>query len=474
MNHIKHLEIPIREKILGTPITQGIAEVIVKNVTSDNLILKECLASVIENHNYGDDKQKLRDDFEGMQFYVEQSIKKNKIKLSLICHNVPDTALFDREHLTPAQFQQFSSIIRDLALPLYLPDNEEPRRLNADDSPETVSKWIKDFVHRTGLLDRGKRSVVSFVWGGHSLPTDYIGEFNEYRFAEKIGYFYTLINTRHHKDKNLAQPAEDITGSGPGIMKAPFKGSLQAFHELQQKINRFFIGFTEQGIMSAEKSNKLVDRLVVFPDIEKRMEAFIRAAHRGRVHPGGIGTLEEIMMFLSMKLHPRNHGLIYPFDWVERPGGQYFDMIDQYLKTCFKDSFLEHYQIFNNISPRTYALHIKESNLKLDRRFLWNDHLYFPRELQTPFQVTFESVEALELYDDVGPYKLCENLRKFFSALVTLNIKRPEILESWGTDRPRLHGSSNVLKTTDHLIDKLTAAGRMKIEGEYMKPYRIH
>ncbi|MBF0288957.1 MAG: DUF3412 domain-containing protein [SAR324 cluster bacterium] len=474
MDNFKALKIPIKEKILGSPLTSKLADHIASAISNGDQTLKDCLASVIETHNYGDNKQRLRDEFGGMNIQAIQSNRKDGVKLYLLCENIPEDALFDCQNLTPAQFQQFSSIVRDLLVPLGKKGKNKSAGLSESRQSEETSKWIKYFVARSGLLERRKREVVSFVWGGHSLPTDYIGEFDEYRFAEKIGYFNTLINTRKSKNQKQNRPAEDITGSGPGIMKAPFKGSLQAFHELQQKLNRFFIGFTESAIMSAEKPNKLIDRLIIFPDIEKRMEAFIRAAHRGRVHPGGIGTLEEIMMFFSIKVHEKNRDSVYPLDFVERPGGKYFSYLDNYLKTCFKDELTESYQLFNHILPRDYAIYVRETNKLIDRSRLWNDDLYVPASLQKPLKPDFKFVESIELRRDLGSAKLLENLRAFFSALVTFNIKQPEILEPWKEERPLLHGDKKIVNATDQLIQWMASQGRMKIEGEFVKPYRTH
>lgn len=469
METTKTLRIPIKEKILGCQLTKKLASKISKAIESNDQNFRDSLASVIENHHYSDDKQRLRDEFVGMKVSTHQFMKKDALKFYLVCENVPENSLFDRQRLTPAQFQQFSSLVRDLLIPL--------SSKNKPLSPQGTSEWVKQFVKRTGLLSRGERSIVSFVWGGHSLPTDYIGEFTEERFAEKVGYFNTLINTQKDGNKKSTitnKPAEDITGSGPGVMKAPFKGALQAFHELRQNLNRHFIGFTEPGIMAAEKPNKLVDRLIIFPDIEKRMEAFIRSSHRGRVHPGGIGTLEEIMFFFSMKLHPNNEDAVYPFDLVERPGGRYFDYLEDYLTLCFGDTLKPHYQLFNRIPPRDYALYVRDSNEAIDRSKLWNDDLYIPETLQVPLKPDFSLIESLELYEDLGPFKLMENLRAFFSALVTFNIKSPEIVASWKDERPLLKGDEKIVEATDQLIKWFSNQGRLKIEGEFMKPYRTY
>ncbi len=61
-----------------------------------------------------------------------------------------------------------------------------------------------------------------------------------------------------------------------------------------------FYRFSEKKILAAEAPNELVTQLLTFPTIEERMEAFIRASHRGKVHPGGAGTVEEILTMLAL------------------------------------------------------------------------------------------------------------------------------------------------------------------------------
>lgn len=69
---------------------------------------------------------------------------------------------------------------------------------------------------------------------------------------------------------------------------------------------------TEPGSIAAESPNPIVNNLVILPDIEKRLEAFVRAGHVIVVFPGGVGTAEEILYLLGILLHPENHALPFP------------------------------------------------------------------------------------------------------------------------------------------------------------------
>src|SRR3546814_6840392 len=76
-------------------------------------------------------------------------------------------------------------------------------------------------------------------------------------------------------------------------MKGPMKGATIAHAKQRQRRPRY-IGITEPGIIAAESPNPIVNQLVIMPDIEKRLESFVRLGHGIIVFPGGVGTAEEI------------------------------------------------------------------------------------------------------------------------------------------------------------------------------------
>jgi predicted Rossmann-fold nucleotide-binding protein len=97
------------------------------------------------------------------------------------------------------------------------------------------------------------------------------------------------------------------TGCGPGAMKGPMKGATIG-HAKQRHEGRY-IGITEPGIIAAESPNPIVNKLVIMPDIEKRLEAFVRVGHGIIVFPGGVGTAEEILYILSVLMNPKNNAV---------------------------------------------------------------------------------------------------------------------------------------------------------------------
>ena len=73
-------------------------------------------------------------------------------------------------------------------------------------------------------------------------------------------------------------------------------------HRKQRNSSGRYIGVSEPGIIAAESPNPVVNELIIMPDIEKRLEAFVRLSHAIVVFPGGVGTTEEIFYILALLL----------------------------------------------------------------------------------------------------------------------------------------------------------------------------
>ena len=67
------------------------------------------------------------------------------------------------------------------------------------------------------------------------------------------------------------------------------------------------------------------------PDIEKRLEAFVRMAQGVIVFPGGVGTTEEILYLLGILLHPKTAAFPFPLVFTSNKAGEaYFEVIDNF------------------------------------------------------------------------------------------------------------------------------------------------
>ena len=58
-------------------------------------------------------------------------------------------------------------------------------------------------------------------------------------------------------------------------------------HAKQRVRNGRYIGLTRPSIIAAEPLNPIVNELVILPDIEKRLEAFVRLGHGIIIFPAG-------------------------------------------------------------------------------------------------------------------------------------------------------------------------------------------
>lgn len=441
------LTIPILNKEMDTKsITFNDLEKLTLGLADPSNRMTEIIGALINVHkNDVHDTRAIREKFS------EMKVELGRVNghLNLLCTNVPSDCLYDGKNVICRSIEHVSAVIRDI---IFAPEHKK-------NSAHCNSNYIKKFVEHSGVMYRGERDLVMFTWGGHRVPRD------EYEFAKELGYWMALF----------MPDMENITGCGFGIMKAPFKGAQVAYAK-QNSFERFgqrdFIGFSEKKILAAEAPNELVTRLVTFPTIEERMEAFIRASHRGKVHPGGPGTAEEIFTMLSLLSMPENRDISYDFDLVEREGGIYFKELDEYLKKCFGNALDGFYNIHIG-APSGYARHVAEDTKSLNTKYLWNDDLTFGEEIQDPFEVTFESMESLDLSRDQEPYRLLINLRRFFSSIVHLSVKDPDMLDSWGSDRPLIHGDKDIVKATDEFSRKLEKQGRIHPNKKYATCYRI-
>ena len=103
---------------------------------------------------------------------------------------------------------------------------------------------------------------------------------------------------------------------------------------------------TEPGIIAAEPPNPIVNQLVIMPDIEKRLEAFVRCAHAIVVFPGGAGTAEEILYLLGILVDPANADQPLPVVFTGPPSAaEYFGHIDRFIAATLGAPAQKRYKI---------------------------------------------------------------------------------------------------------------------------------
>jgi predicted Rossmann-fold nucleotide-binding protein len=348
--------------------------------------------------------------------------------------------------------------VRDIA---YVATQIEAGRFRLDDS-HGITHAVFEILRNARVLRPNIEPNLVVCWGGHSIPR------HEYEYTKSVGY-------------ELGLRLLDIcTGCGPGAMKGPMKGATIA-HAKQRLRSRRYVGITEPGIIAAESPNPIVNNLIIMPDIEKRLEAFVRIGHGIIVFPGGVGTAEEILYLLGILLHPSNAALPFPLIFsgpVE--SAAYFEQIDRFLRLTLGDSVAERYRIVIGNPAETAKLALKGIEkvrlYRLDSKdaFFFNWALNIEHAFQVPFRPTHENMGALKLQRDQPRHLLAADLRRAFSGIVAGNVKEEGLraIEQHGPFE--IDGDPEIMRALDALLASFVEQQRMKLPGSVYKPcYRI-
>jgi hypothetical protein len=218
------------------------------------------------------------------------------------------------------------------------------------------------------------------------------------------------------------------------------------------------------------------------PDIEKRLEAFVRAAHAIIVFPGGVGTAEEILYLLGILLHPDNAGIPYPLILTgPRASAAYFEQIDRFLRLALGDAVAEHYQIIID-DPALVARQatrgverVRKHRLDSKDAFFFNWAIHIDMALQQPFRPTHEAMASLNLHREQPQHEFAADLRRAFSGIVAGNVK----IEGMRAIEQRgpflIRGDAEIMHALDALLASFVVQQRMKLPGgaAYEPCYRI-
>jgi pyrimidine/purine-5'-nucleotide nucleosidase len=298
-------------------------------------------------------------------------------------------------------------------------------------------------------------------WGGHSINRE------EYMYTKEVGY-------------QLGLRGLDIcTGCGPGAMKGPMKGATIA-HAKQRKRAGRYIGVTEPGIIAAESPNPIVNHLVIMPDIEKRLEAFVRIGHGIVVFPGGVGTAEEILYLLGILLREENAGVPFPLILTgPTASAPYFEQIDRFIRLTLGDAATERYEIITG-DPGAVAKRmavgvrkVREYRIAQRDSFFFNWSLNIPLAFQVPFVPTHEAMAGLDLHHGRKPFELAADLRRAFSGIVAGNVKEDGMRRIEEHGPFLIHGDTDMMQSLDALLRAFVEQRRMKIAGDYRPCYRV-
>ncbi len=325
-----------------------------------------------------------------------------------------------------------------------------------------ISNAIFHIIRNANILKVNHDPRLVVCWGGHSIKR------KEYDYTKEVGY-------------QLGLRGMDIcTGCGPGAMKGPMKGATIG-HAKQRNGDGQYLGISEPGIIAAESPNPIVNDLVILPDIEKRLEAFLRTGHAVLVFPGGVGTAEEILYVLGVLLHPDNVEMPFPLIFTGPENShEYFEDIDKFITATLGERARQRYQIIIN-DPVRVAIELQQGIERVrEYRKQHGDAYYFnwllkiDEEFQKPFEPTHENMSNLELNADQEKHLLAANLRRVFSGVVAGNVKDEGLraIEKYG--HFEIHGDVELMQRMDTLLTSFVEQGRMKLGGKKYKPcYKI-
>ncbi len=415
-------------------------------------LLRRCALAVLTSGSASDDPRAARDLYPDFDIQVLQQDRGVRIDLL----NAPAMAFVDGEIIRGVAELLFA-VVRDLA---YTAIELGPEYAEDLESSSGITNAVFGLLRNARILKPADPNLV-VCWGGHSISRD------EYIYTKQVGY-------------ELGLRGLDIcTGCGPGAMKGPMKGATIA-HAKQRRRTTRYIGITEPGIIAAESPNPIVNHLVIMPDIEKRLEAFVRMAHGIIVFPGGVGTAEEILYLLGLLLREENRHIEFPLVFTGPvSAAPYFEQIDKFIRLTLGDEAAQRYRIITGDCEEV-AKHmakgirrVREQRIALKDSFYFNWGLHVPLAFQQPFEPTHEAMAALDLHHGRKAHELAADLRRAFSGIVAGNVKEPGMrrIEEFGPFE--IHGAPDMMASLDALLRAFVEQRRMKIAGEYKPVYRV-
>ncbi|MGB5719318.1 MAG: nucleotide 5'-monophosphate nucleosidase PpnN [Woeseiaceae bacterium] len=417
-------------------------------------MLRRCMLAVLHADSQSDDARTLLDTYKDFEVGFIQQDRGLKVSLS----SAPAEAFVDGKMIRGTRELLFA-VLRDLVFTR----NEimESGRFDLD-ATDGITNAVFHIVRNAKMLKLPAEVNLVVCWGGHAISR------KEYDYSKKVGYELGL------------RALNVCTGCGPGAMKGPMKGATIG-HAKQRIHGGRYIGITEPGIIAAESPNPIVNSLVIMPDMEKRLEAFVRLGHGIIVFPGGVGTAEEILYLLGVLLHPDNQGQPLPMIMTGPASAEaYFQQIDEFVGATLGDEARQRYKIIIN-DPQEVARSMKQGlddvlafRNEHGDAYYFNWRMQIDAHFQRPFRASHETMKQLDLNEDLPRHELAANLRRVFSGIVSGNV-RDDTAEIIERDGPfEIDGSQRIMALLDDLLAGFVASKRMKIStGEYHPCYVI-
>lgn len=417
-------------------------------------LLRRCALAVLNSGSESDDEEELLETYKDFEIEVQQVNRGIRLELS----NAPGSAFVDGIMVQGIR-ELLSAVIRDL---VYFDTEINGKETTDLSSQEGITNAVFEILRNANTLNSDREPDLVVFWGGHSI------ERFEYDYTKKVGYETGL------------RKLDICTGCGPGAMKGPMKGAAIA-HAKQRVTGGRYVGISEPGIIAAESPNPIVNQLVIMPDIEKRLEAFVRLGHGFVVFPGGVGTAEEILFLIGVLLNPANDGMPFPFVLTgPAESAAYFEQIDAFIGLTLGEEAQSKYQIIINDAEKVAQtmmsgiLHVRSYRRKFKDAYYFNWLLQIQSEFQQPFEPTHANMAALHLHRDQPKHLLVANLRRAFSGIVAGNVKSDTIRSVRNKGVFEINGEPEIMHALDGLLSSFIEQKRMKLPGKTYSPcYKV-
>ncbi len=413
-------------------------------------LYRNCSLAVLNAGSHSDDAEVIYQQHK--DFSIQVLRRERGVKINL--ENPPEHTFVDgkiirgiREHL--------SAVLRDI---LFINN----RYQNMHYASETLTDATFGILRNANTILPETEPRLVTCWGGHSI------KHNEYKYTKAVGYELGLRNF------NIC------TGCGPGAMKGPMKGATIGHAKQRNKTGRY-IGLTEPSIIAAEPPNAIVNELVIMPDIEKRLEAFVRMSHGLIIFPGGAGTAEELLYILGILLNERNKEQILPIILTgPSSASDYFTEIDAFIGATLGKEAQQLYKIVIDDAQQVAKVmneglvQVLANRKKTGDAFHFNWSLEITDDFQKPFEPNHENMSALTISHELSTAELAANLRRVFSGIVAGNVKSGGIKAIRKHGPFMISGDKKIMSLMDKLLASFVSQQRMKLPGsEYVPCYKV-
>jgi len=412
-------------------------------------LFRQCALAILNTGSDSDNAKTIMEAYPDFEIEIVQQDR--GIRLNLI--NAPANAFVDGKMIESSREMLFSAM-RDIVYS----ETERLRKQSDLSQGMGITDYVFHLLRNANIFRSGEHPNMVVCWGGHSISDE------EYKYTKDVGHALGL------------RGLDICTGCGPGAMKGPMKGATIA--HAKQKINDSrFLGLTEPGIIAAEAPNPIVNELVIMPDIEKRLESFVRVAHGIIIFPGGAGTAEELLYLLGILLDPENKDIPFPLVLTGPKSAEpYFQQLHDFVNDTLGFEAQQKYKIIIDDPEevaRTMAQGAKEIlnfRRRMNDAFFFNWSLRIREDFQNPFEPTHKNMAQLELSRDLPTHKLAANLRKIFSGIVSGNVKESGIRAIEKHGPYQIDGEKEIMTPLDKLLQAFVAQHRMKLPGSKYEP----